>query len=109
MLEKLQCQPVAALEGRGRPNDERLEDQRMRGWCLEILTYRGKKIERLMEKVIAVFKRMKLSSDRRGMNYSPYRDRANGSVLKLQQLDIEKRLHLLPREATRLLLVCITS
>lgn len=44
----------------------------MVGWCLEILTYKGKKIERLMEEMIAIFKRMKLSSDRKGMNYSPY-------------------------------------
>lgn len=74
-----------------------------------IYLQRQKECERLREDMVAIFKCMKLSSDRKGISYLPYWNRANGSVLKLQQLDIKKKLILLPRKAKRLLLVFITS
>jgi len=57
----------------------------------------------------AIFKHMKLSSDRKGVSHSTCWNRANGSVQRLQQLDIEKKLILLPRKAERLLFGFITS
>lgn len=58
----------------------------------------------------AIFKCLKLSSDRKGISYSTYWNRANGGVLKLQRLGIkEKKLILLPRKAGRFLLGFITS
>lgn len=82
-------------EGSGRPGEESLEDKKAANWCLETLTCKGKKTERLRESMVAIFKCVKLSSDRKGIGYSPYWDRANGSVRKLQHLDINRKLILL--------------
>lgn len=60
------------LEGRGRSPEEKQEDKKMADWCLEILTYKSKTIEWLREEKIAIFKCIKLSSERKGVNYSPY-------------------------------------
>lgn len=88
------------LEGRGRSPDEKQEDKKMADWCLEILTSKSKMIEWLREETIAIFKCIKLSPERKGMNYSQYWDRANGSVLKLQ-LTIKERVIVLPGKAER--------